>query len=155
MNGTDAPVLAWWLDWPSAMPRTGRRIERANQLLEATGTLPACRHVLAHARQDTGHGWAPFRALCVACPAEGLRCRDCHNAHVTSDTDPHTWTAEHTCDECGAVVEWISPFALLLNLAPPHLLRVRGLDGRRRIVSAPVSVRGFGVCHRCRRKVLP
>jgi hypothetical protein len=156
MSVTEAPVVAWWWSWPASLPNTRGRGEAANKLLDRAGVLPACRHVLiGGSGQPTAGQVAPFALVCVHCPAEGLRCRDCHNAHVEGDQAPHTETAEHTCDECSAVVKWISPFALLLNLTPPHLLRVRGLDGRKRAIVAPVGICGFGLCRRCRRRAFP
>jgi hypothetical protein len=143
----------WCLDWPASLPNSEPLAERARRLLKAGGPLPACRHVLSHGQQPIMYGWAPWAQVCVACPAEGLRCVPCHNSHVEDGKPPHTWTAEHACDECGAVGEVIAPFSILLNATPPHWLRVRGLDGRKRVVSAPVQVRGLGFCLDCKTKV--
>jgi hypothetical protein len=159
MNGTgadtDSVLLTVGDAWLDGFPTVRQRSGDAARQVAALGLLPACRHVLAAGHRPAAGGLLPAARLCVACPAEGLRCRDCHNAHVEGDTDPHTETAEHTCDGCGAVVEVISPFVILLNLTPPHRLRVRGLDGRKRTIAAPVGVQGFGLCRRCRRRACP
>jgi hypothetical protein len=97
----------------------------------------ACRHLLAGEMAASA---------CLLHPASPLVCPACLAQHVAAT---HNYDVEHRCDECRRVVRVISP-AHLRVLAPSH---VRGLDGRRRRLVAPiVTLAGIGLCPACWRR---
>lgn len=74
-------------------------------------------------------------SLCVACPADGLRCPACAERHFDRD---HTLEWRHTCDRCGNVDQDSYP-AVGWILAP----------ARDRVVT--VALDGVGLCPPCAR----
>jgi hypothetical protein len=140
---TRSAVAARW-------PALASRVDQATTAISRG--LPACRHVLTA-------GTPPLRAqigaaiVCAIC-RDRIACHACHNGHVDGlRQGAHDAATEHTCDGCGQVVERLHPVAMLVNLreltAP---IRVRGLDGRKRQIVAPVGVAGLGLCHACMEK---
>ncbi len=111
--------------------------------------LPACRHVLTAGSPPLGT-LLPGAVVCAIC-RDRVACRDCHNVHIDPlRHGPHDDETEHTCDACGLVVERLHPVSMLVNLgALTTPIRVRGLDGRRRQIVAPLAVAGLGLCHAC------
>jgi hypothetical protein len=123
--------------WPSLTARV-------DQAHAASGhVLPACRHVLA-AGSPPLSPVLPFAIICAVC-CDRVCCKNCHNDHIGG---AHTDAIEHTCDGCGDVVERITPVSMMVSLAT-RPVRVRGLDGRKRKVVAPLAVAGLGLCRRC------
>lgn len=99
----------------------------------------ACRHILAGGPVIARGG----AHLCIAHPAQGARCQDCHEQHVTTIHDP---VEERTCDHCRAVVDEIYPCAAI----GPAAFRAVTPNRRTRYVPALLVVVGIGYCEPCR-----
>ena len=128
-------------------PALAGRVDQANAAI-ARG-LPACRHVLTAGTPPLGTRLGAA-IVCAVCQ-DRIACTSCHNGHVDGlRQSVHDHVAEHTCDACGQVVERLHPVAMLVNpkaLTTP--IRVRGLDGRKRRIVAPLGVAGLGLCRDC------
>ncbi|SRR6266487_2963211 len=133
-------VMARW-------PELAGRVDQANAAIARV--LPACRHVLAAGAPPLGDR-LPAAIVCAIC-ADRIACKACHNGHVDGlRQGAHNHDAEHTCDACGEVVERLHPVAMLTNLGTLTTpFRVRGLDGRKRQIVAPLGVAGLGLCAAC------
>jgi hypothetical protein len=137
---TRSAVVARW-------PALARRVDQTTAAV-AKG-LPACRHALTAGSPPLGL-LLPGAIVCAIC-RDRIACKACHNAHIGPlRHGVHDDEAEHTCDACGQVVERLHPVSMLVNLsALTTPIRVRGLDGRKRQIVAPLAVAGLGLCHAC------
>jgi hypothetical protein len=135
------PRSAFAERWPGLTTQVDRAVGALATI------LPACRHVLAAGAPPQAQ-LMPYAIVCAVC-RDRLCCRDCHNAHIDA-TAAHTHQVEHTCDQCGRVVEWITSVSTLFSTAI-RAVRVRGLDGRKRQVAVPIAVAGLGLCRYCRK----
>jgi hypothetical protein len=128
-------------------PGLAGRVDQATTAIARV--LPACRHVLVAGAPPLGIT-VPAAIVCAIC-RDRIACKTCHNSHVDGlRQGAHNDAAEHTCDACGQVVERLHPVAMLVNLtALTTPIRVRGLDGRKRQIVAPLGVAGIGLCRVC------